>query len=184
MEAPKHEITPNALAVAEVPQARVRELAHAAVPGGLKASVLDPPDLTPSEGGPRIKSATPFTEAAPMSLQVDPKKLLKAATLALGMVLPAAAGAPKDFPSPEARALYKLQIHDQTMAASRQMDGHGVRGGRTPEVKPAQPTQMEDTSARTLLLAGLIGAGTMAAAYGLKPEKRNELKEGGTHVHA
>jgi len=186
MEAPKHDLTPHPIPVAQVPQARVRELAHAVVTESLKASVLDPPDLTPAEDGPRIKAATPFTEAAPMRLQVDTQKVLRAATLALGMAIPAAAGTPKAYPSQEARLLAKLQIHDRTMEASRQqVNERDARNGRTAEVKPAEtPTRLEDERARALMLAGLIGAGTLAAAYGLTPEKRREQKEGATHVHA
>ena len=184
MEAPKHEITPNPIPAAQVPQARVRELAHAAVPGGPKASVLDPPDLSAPEG-PRIPAGTPFTEAAPMRLQVD-QKVLRAAALALGMALPGVAGAPKSYPSPEARALAKLQIHDRAMAASRQqMDERDARIGRVAEVKAAESsTRLDEERTKSLLLVGLIGAGTIAAAYGLTSEKRQEPKEGSTHAIA
>lgn len=88
--------------------------ATAPPPGGLDCFLEAP---APPGRGPWLAGPTLFEDSEPVRLHLDPARLLKSAVLAAGLALPAAAGAPRQYPSEEARLLAKLQLHDQTMAA-------------------------------------------------------------------
>lgn len=179
-------ITQPPVAVREKPPVMA---AHATVDEPLRANgkVVD---LTPEvvearDRWPRIEAVTPFTEGPSMRLQVDTQKMLRAATLALSLTMPAAAGTPKHYPSEEARLLAKLQIHDRAMEASRQnMNERDARYGRVNEVKAAEPEQSNPwgrAGASAALIAGAVALGLAAQAA---IRKRGEAQEGETHVHA
>lgn len=183
MDSPKRVIDSQPVQHSEVMPAKPLDQAHASMDQKPRAAVLDPPDLN---GGPgqRFESPTPFQEAAPMRLQVNTHKALRAATLALGLAVPAVAG-PKAYPSEEARLLAKLQIHDRAMEGYREhlarKEAHagqgasqGASAARATAPEPQESSSQESGRAAAAFAAALSLSYLIATAAENKRQRKDE----------